>query len=306
MARIKGSRSAPAILLLFSISIAAADPINESSTDNQGLQKVSYQTTDVHPTPGAALSAGDTYIFSAPPRETAEAGQQKYGPVAEYLTKVLGKEVVYQHPGTWGVYRTKMTSGEYDIAFDGPHFNSYRMEKLNHNILAKIPGEFFFVVIVRKDDDRFTQVNELAGRTFCAHAPPNLGTLTLLGQFSNPSRQPVIRNTKGWKNIYQGLIQGKCQGAVVPLGNLKKFDPTGAHARVLFQANALPNQAFSAGPRVTLEDQKKIAEALTAADAALPTENLRKTYAVGNAFAMATNDEYVGVSNFLANEWGYY
>ena len=67
------------------------------------------------------------------------------------------------------------------------------------SLQVKIPERHEFAVIVRKDQTSFNTVQQMAGRTFCAHAPPNLGTLVLLSQFDNPSRQPMIINTKGWE-----------------------------------------------------------------------------------------------------------
>lgn len=245
-------------------------------------------------------------VFSAPPRESVSVGEKKYGPVAKYLSQVLGKQVVYKHPGTWGVYRAEMLKGNYDILFDGPHFNSYRVEKLGHNILVKIPKQHEFVVFVKSDKKKYSRLEDLAGRTFCTHAPPNLGTLTLLSQFSNPARQPAIVNTKGWDNIYKGVMSGRCVAGIIPILNLNKLDPQGRNARIVFHAETLPNQAFSAGPRISPEDQKKIAEALSSPAAAQATASLRSAYKVGKAFAKASNPEYVGVSKFLKNEWGYY
>lgn len=247
----------------------------------------------------------EALVFTAPPRETPEAGVEIYQPVADYLSQAIGKKVRYKHPGTWGVYRTEMLKGSYDIIFDGPHFNSYRMEKLSHNILVKIPERHEFAVIVRKDKTAYQNVQQMAGRSFCTHAPPNLGTLVLLSQFDNPSRQPVIISTNGWDNIYNGVISGKCAGGVLPMANLKKVDKASL-ARVIFKTAAMPNQAFSAGPRVSLEDQTKIAQALASPDAAGPTEKLRAAYKVGNSFALASNQEYQGLAEFLRNEWGYY
>ena len=248
----------------------------------------------------------DIIIFAAPPRENTAVGEAKYGPVAAYLTKVLKKKVVYKHPGTWGVYRTEMLEGKYDIIFDGPHFNSYRAEKLKHNILVKIPVHHEFVVIVKRGEKRFTSIDQLAGRTFCTHAPPNLGTLTLLSQFPNPSRQPAIINTKGWKNIYNGVQSGKCTAGILPIINLRKYDAGGILARVVWKNRALPNQAFSAGPRLSSEEQRKIATALVSRDSRAATSKLRAAYRVGEKFEAATNQEYLGVSEYLKNEWGYY
>jgi ABC-type phosphate/phosphonate transport system substrate-binding protein len=242
-------------------------------------------------------------VFSAPPRETPEAGIEIYQPVAEYLSKTIGKKVVYKHPGTWGVYRTEMLKGNYDIVFDGPHFNSYRVEKLNHNVLVKIPEHHEFVVIVRKDQN-ITNLQQMAGRTFCAHAPPNLGTLVLLSQFNNPSRQPAILNTKGWDTIYENVVSGKCAGGVLPAFNLKTLDRAGA-TRVVFKTQTIPNQAFSAGPRVSTEEQTRIAQALVSPGGAAATAKLRNAYKVGS-FALANNQEYQGLAVYLKEEWGYY
>ena len=63
-------------------------------------------------------------ILTAPPREKPEAGQKLYGPIASYLTKLLGKKVVYKHPQNWLNYQHEMRHDKYDIVFDGPHFIS--------------------------------------------------------------------------------------------------------------------------------------------------------------------------------------
>lgn len=247
----------------------------------------------------------EALVFTAAPRESSEAGEEIYQPIAEYLSKVIGKKIIYKDPGTWGVYRTKMLQGSYDLIFDGPHFNSYRMEKLSHNILVKIPERHEFAVIVRKDQTSFNTVQQMAGRTFCTHAPPNLGTLVLLSQFDNPSRQPMIINTKGWDNIYNGVASGKCVGGVLPVLNLKQYDRAGL-MRIVYKTQAMPNQAFSAGPRISMEDQTKIAHALVSPEAAGPTAKLRAAYRVGDSFALANNQEYKGLAEYLRNEWGYY
>lgn len=254
--------------------------------------------------PARIVEEQEALVFTAPPRETPEAGIEIYQPVADYLSQAIGKKVRYKHPGTWGVYRTEMLKGSYDIIFDGPHFNSYRLEKLSHNILVKIPERHEFAVIVRKDKP-FQNVSQMAGRSFCTHAPPNLGTLVLLSQFDNPSRQPVIISTNGWENIYNGVASGKCAGGVLPMANLKKVDKANI-AKVIFKTAAMPNQAFSAGPRVSLEDQMKLAQALASPDAAASTEKLRAAYKVGDGFALASNQEYHGLAEYLRNEWGYY
>src|SRR3989338_6296642 len=295
------------VCFLFAGSAAAADamaagPIKQA---NAAPKKASFQTAPAArgDVAGALAGSGDL-IFSSPPRETLDAAMEIYQPVADYLSQVLGRKVVFKYSGTWGVYRTEMVKGGYDIVFDGPHFNSYRMERLQHNTLVKIPGEHVFMTIVKKGNADIGNVKQLAGRTVCAHAPPNLGTLTLLNQFDNPARQPVIISTDGWKNIYQGVVSGRCVAGVLPIKNLKKFDTDGM-TKVIYKEKALPDQAFSAGPRLSAEDQAKITRALTSPEANGPTEKLRKAYNT-ERFVQTSNQEYAGLAEYLKNEWGYY
>jgi ABC-type phosphate/phosphonate transport system substrate-binding protein len=274
------------------------------AADAGQIKKVALGSHDRLGATRDVAAAGDTIVFSAPPRENEEDARRMFEPVAEYLSKALGKRVTYQYPGTWGVYRSEMLRGSYDLVFDGPHFNGYRADKLNHTILVKIPEVHEFVVIT-KGDAKYSAARELAGRAVCTHAPPNLGALVLLGQFDNPARQPLIVSTDGWKNIHDGVASGRCVAGVLPLANLRKFDTAGA-MKVVYKSRPMPNQAFSASPRLTTEDQAKIAQALLAPQAAEPTARLRDAYKVGPGFAATNNQEYAGLAEFLRNEWGYY
>lgn len=268
--------------------------------------KVSYAPAGAtrEAVPASTPDRDRALVFTAPPRESPEQAQAIYGPIAEYLSQATGRRIVYQHPGTWGVYRSEMLRGNYDLVFDGPHFNAWRTERLAHNVLVKAPKAHEFVVIVRADQP-FTRLAQMTGRTFCAHAPPNLGTLVLLSQFDNPSRQPMLINTQGWENIYQGVAAGQCAGAIIPTTMLKQLD-TGKRMKILYRSQPLPNQAFSAGPRVPPQDQQRIAEALLAPQAQAPTARLRETFRIGERFAAASNREFAGAGSILKNEWGYY
>jgi len=295
-------------IIVACFGIAAIPSLGAESPAKETVSAASTKTSFAPP-PGNALQPDDrlgdsgALVFTAAPRETPQEGRQIYGPIAEYLTKAIGRPVVYRHPGTWGAYRSEMLKGGYDIVFDGPHFNSYRAERLNHHVLVKLPGRHEFAIVVSKQE-KFTSVAQMGGRTFCTHAPPNLGALILLSQFDNPARQPAIIPTDGWEKIYAGVIEGRCTGGILPVANLKKLDKNEV-VKVLFRTPALPNQAFSAGPRVTPEEQAKIAGALTSPAAAKATEKLRTTFKADQL--LATNDtEYLGIARYLRSEWGYY
>ena len=294
-------------LVLGTLSTAA------TAADPSGQQKVGFSPAGaalaspalLEKSPATASAEPGTYVFSAPPRESAQAAAEIYGPIAEYLSAVTGKKVVYRQPANWIAYQTEMRKGEYDLVFDGPHFNAWRAANLQHNILVKAPGEHSFVVVVKKDNDKVRELKQLTGRGICGMSPPNLGTLTVLNEFDNPMRQPLIVSTESWSTIYSGMQTGRCTAAILPARNLAKLDPQGTATRVVFKAKAYPNQAFSAGPRVAPEDQAKITRALATADARIATTKLRDTYALGGDFQPTAKDEYAGVASILKDTWGY-
>lgn len=252
----------------------------------------------------ASVTDANTLVFTSAPRESAIEGAKIYGPVADYLGKALGKKVVYRHPGTWGAYRSEMLRGDYDIIFDGPHFVSYRVEKLKHNVLVRLPGLHGFAIVTRKTE-KYTSLSQMGGRSFCTHAPPNLGTLVLTAQFDNPSRQPYLITMDGWDNIYKGITSGRCVGAVLPGGQLKKLDKDES-LRIIYNTAAMPPNAISAGPRLTLEEQAKVSAALLAPDADGPLDALRASWKITEKLVATSNQEFAGIADYLKSEYGYY
>lgn len=243
-------------------------------------------------------------VLGAPPRETIKDGERIYKPLAEYLTRVSGEKVVYRHPVNWGIYQALMTKGEYDLVFDGPHFVSWRIEKSHHVPLAALAGELAFVVVVGRDNNRARKITDLAGAPVCAHSPPNLATLTLLDQFPNPSRQPRLVEAHGFEAAYRDMLNGKCEGTVLPTGVYQKLDGAGAHTRVLYSSKSLPNQALTAGPRVSEGVRNRIKQALLATGGQATSQPVAVTLGA-ERFIAVTADNYKGHAGLLRNVWGF-
>lgn len=243
-------------------------------------------------------------VLSAPPRETPEAGLKTYGPLAEFLSQAIGEKVEYRYPDNWGIYQALMTKGEYDLVFDGPHFVSWRIQRLQHEPLAALSGKLGFVVVARQDDSHVHALKDLVGKKVCGHAPPNLATLTLFDQFTNPSRQPRLVETKGFDGAYQGLLAGKCVGTVLPLEVHKKLEGATARTRVLYTSELYPNQALTAGPHVSAEVRQKIAKALLQAEGTLASRQIATSFG-GSEFVTVTRDDYAGYDGLLKNTWGF-
>lgn len=179
-------------------------------------------------------SAAEIYVLTAPPRDSGEREADAYEPIAQYLSSTIGKKIEYRNYDNWLTYQDRMRRGEYDIVFDGPAFIGWRMVKLSHEPVARLAGKLAFVVVIRKDNDKIDSVKDLAGRTICGLAPPNLATLTVLGQFDNPARQPLVIEVKSFNDAYIGMASGKCTAAILRDNAFARLDKEKGIGKVVY------------------------------------------------------------------------
>lgn len=251
-------------------------------------------------------SAAVEYIFSAPPRGPADKETKVYGPIADYLSQATGKKIVYRHPGNWLTYQSDMQKGAYDIVFDGPHFASWRIAKTQHEPLAKLPGQLAFIVMVKNDEQRVRNVQDLRGRTVCGLAPPNLATLTLYSLFDNPARQPLIIEAASFPKAYEGVMNNRCAAAVMRDKMFFKLDNKNKKGRAVFTSRGIANQTFTAGPRLTSKEKQAITNALLDPKSTKTMEAFHKRFnKKGKPILRASLEEYTGLHLLLKDVWGF-
>jgi len=264
MSKIKFDR----VLLLFLVSIYPADAISD-------------------------------YLFTAPPRENLEQGVYIYKPIADFLTKKTGERFIYKHPANWTEYSRGMQNNEYDLAFDGPHFVSWRIQYTNHNVILKLPQLHIWRVIASSDDNGIRSLDDLIGEKICAPKSPNFGMLTMMSHYTNPEKEPIHITTKGWKEAYDSVVEGRCIATVIPKTNHKKFDPDFTKTRAIHTHLPYPNQAFTVGPGVATQLKMKIAEVLLSEEGQNAMYRLRERFSHGAKLVKADNEEYEGISMVL-------
>lgn len=252
----------------------------------------------------SAMAVAQDYVFTAPPRDVGGGDETAvYGPVAAYLSAATGKKIVYEHSDNWLSYQDNMRKGKYDLVFDGPHFLSWRMLKLQHEPLAKLPGKLVFVVVAKKDNDKVQTLKDLSGRTVCGMSPPNLATLTLHSQFTNAAREPMIIPAKSFKEAYGKMTAGKCVAAAMGKGFYKNLEK--GEAKIVWESTGVPNQAFSASPRFSEQDRAKMIAALTSPDARAKLAKFFEIFSKEKDLEVAKRDEFVGVSALLKDVYGF-
>ena len=243
-------------------------------------------------------------ILSAPPRENKQAGQKLYQPLASFLTKQLGKKVKYVHPGNWLTYQNTMRDDGYDFVFDGPHFASWRVEHLRHEVMVKVPGTLQFYLIANKDDPKVKTSTDLIGRAICGISPPHLSTLAVLAHFNNPVRQPIIKGIKGGMGkVYKAFNEQKCSGAVLRTLYFKKklTDEQKSRVKIVFTSEPLTNQVITAGKRISRADMEKIQKTLlqTKEGNTALKPILQRFNKKAKNFLKASNEDVKGVNQLL-------
>jgi len=187
-----------------------------------------------------------------------------------------------------------MRANKYDIIFDGPHFMSWRMKKYSHSAVAKLPGHLSFVVITSSDNSEITGLDDLVNKKVCAIAPPNLSTITILAELSDPVRQPLLKTPKGGApGVYKAFREGKCKAAIFrDAYYFKKFsEEDRLSTKVIFKSAPISNQGVTVSERVSLVNRQKIVEALTVANEAIkPT--LKRFAPKAKKFQVVTEGDY--------------
>ncbi len=248
---------------------------------------------------GITFNARADYVFTAPPRESVERGMEIYKPVADFLSKQTGETFVYKHPGNWAEYSRGMQNQEYDLAFDGPHFVSWRIKNINHDLVIKLPQLHIWRVIARIDDNQVNSLEDLVGKKVCAPKAPNFGMLTMMSHFPNPDREPEHLITKGWKDGFNGVVNGTCVATVLPKTNHRKFDKDLTKTKAIHTHLPYPNQAFTVGPGVPQSLKDKIRKELLSDAGQDALFKLRERFTRGAYLVGAENEEYEGISMVL-------
>jgi ABC-type phosphate/phosphonate transport system substrate-binding protein len=252
-----------------------------------------------------SVVAQEEIIFSTPPTQSAAQTVKAYGPLAEYLSQVTGKQITLTPARSFLEYSNKMRAGEYDLLFDGPHFIGYRMEKLGHLVLAKVPGELRFVVVA-KDDSPVESVDQLIGKKVCGPASPNLATLSFLDQLPNPVRQPIMVPTTGFGPALKCVRQNKAEAAVLRDKFWERQDHSGLKV-IYVTERPLPGRGFSISPGVDASTRAKIQDALIGAQGdELAKKALAPIGGGSKGFVRADPAEFEGLGRLLKGVWGFH
>lgn len=231
-----------------------------------------------------------------PPQVIEEA----YTPLARYLSTQTGEQISLITAQTFFTYwQTMKKSGSYDLVLDAPHFTAYRIKNMDYQPLVKVPGVVSFS-LVTLGDTLILGTDELVGKRIATLGSPSLGALRLQALYTNPIRQPLIKEVDNSDVALAKLESGEVVAAMIPTPLAAQH----GNLNTIMTTEQVPHMTLSASPQVPASVQKKIQSALLGA--ANTPEGAAMLMAVGlPGFAATDKALYTGYESLLEGVWGY-
>lgn len=251
------------------------------------------------------ILAQQELVFSTAPTHSQEMTVKLYTPLVNYLSEVTGKRVVLKPAINFVDYASGMQRDRYDILFDGPHLAGWRIERRDHEALARLPGQIRFAIIGREDSP-IQDMQELAhGRDgVCSFASPNMLTLAFLSYFPHPARQPTLVRTQGFPELIECLRSGKGNVAVIRDAQWNGMDQTGLKV-IEIQKESYPERTFTISRKLEPELRAQIREALLNEDGKRVMAEMLKTFNREQLIPVR-QEEYASLGALLVPVWGFH
>ncbi len=251
-----------------------------------------------------AAAANDELVLMVQPILNQEKTIKAFQPLADYISRITGKKsVVRAMPNFFSYWDTIRQAGSYDLVLDAAHFTDYRAQKMNFEILAKIPDTVSYSLIVPENTLIFDPT-ELTGKTIASLGPPSIGAARLSAMFPNPVRQPIIVEVSSSAEGMDLLVNGRVRAAILPTPLVSQRMSGEGGIVVVTTTEPIPHIAISASPRMNKAMRDQIRSALLTADK--NEEGRKMLKGIGfPKFDPATPEVYADQSNILKEFWGY-
>ncbi len=253
----------------------------------------------------AAAYANEDILELAIQPVLSEAKTKKaFKPLAEYLSKVTGKQVVVKTmPNFMAYWDTVRRADSYDLILDAAHFTDYRRKKYGYKILAKIPDSVSYSLIVLEDNFIFDP-SELIGKRIATLGAPSIGAARLDALFPNPMRQPIIVEVANADKGIKMLLDKDVFAAIIPTPLVSRTMAEGKNISVVMVTEPAPHIAISASPKMDANTVAIIRKAIIAANKSPAGKKMLKDIGFSQ-FDPANAEIYSGQEKLLQKYWGY-
>jgi phosphonate transport system substrate-binding protein len=247
------------------------------------------------------LHAAD-YKLSMLPRYSTEEINRRISPLAQYLSKETGLEIVPVLTSSFDQYSKQLAGGSIDIGFENPYI--YVLASDSHEVIAMAEkgkdGDRFRGIIITRKGSPIKIIDDLLDKRIAIVGYTSAGgylsqKLTLLENDIDVQQDCTVEEAPDNKqeNVVFSVYTGDVDAGFIRESALHKVDefvPQGS-ITVLEKTAWLPNWALSVSRKMPPEDRDKIVKAVLALKPGSPVlEALKIT-----SFRKAGDSEYNNV-----------
>lgn len=205
-------------------------------------------------------------------------------------------------PPNFPAYWEAVRRGQYELAFDAPHFTDYRRLKLGFIVLAKTPDSASYSLVVRSAEG-IVDPGQLVGKRVASLGLLSIGTLRLNVLFPNALRQPILVDAGTAEEALGSLRRRRVEAAFLPTTAVRRHIAAGGIA-VLLTTEPVPPLGISASPRLPAALRKKIRDGLLQAHRLEAGQSMLRAIAL-ERFHPAGAEDFANQSYVLRGYWGY-
>lgn len=278
--------------------------LNRSTAIVRALVLISILWIGV-PGPVPAQSQMDQdLVLVVQPLLNQEQTRETYGPLAAYLTRITGRNCTLRTTANFLAHWSQITRVQGNtIYLDAAHFTAYRSQKMGYKVIAKVPDEVTYSLIVSTDNP-IVDPSRLAAKRIATLGSHSIGAARLMGMFPNPARQPIIVEVPSARSGIDMVAQKRISAAIIPTPDVGRALLSGKPIRVVITTEPIPRIAVSLSPDIDAGTVNKVRQALLSAarrpDGKRVLENIGFTM-----FEPANAGIYRNQDKILKIYWGY-
>ncbi|GAB4197294.1 MAG: hypothetical protein Tsb002_31290 [Wenzhouxiangellaceae bacterium] len=243
---------------------------------------------------------GDALSLLVHPTYIPDQSEAVHQPLANYLSRILEREIILITPRDFHKYWQEARSGViYDMVLEDSHMAAYRLQRGGYQPLVRADNPMTFMLL--SNDPRVTEASDLIGQRISTMSSPSLGYQLLARWFPNPMAQPQIMSTaRSWTDSVEMVFAAEADATVAP-GWLGERYPNLAPVA---ESEPFPGITLSVANRVSPTLRGDLREALLALDENSEDYNVLNELFI-DRFVSAEVEAYSGLDELLKTLFDY-
>ena len=215
-------------------------------------------------------AAAEQYTFGVVPQQSPLKLFKTWKPIADYLSKATGHEIVFKTEKSIAKFEAVLYSGGYDIAYMNPYH--YVIAQRRQDFQAKVRADKMIrgILVARKGEKNFADLIKDPKSRYLFPSP-NAFAATLLTKFElldqhevNVEQQGQFQYVNSHDSVYSGIARGIGQigGGIQRTFNNFNKSTDKDKLEVIYTTDAYPSHPIAFKSAMNAETQEALTEAL--------------------------------------------